>query len=484
MAQAFASGRLHPTSPLVTQVPWPEAAETFALGGFVPSTTRTGAAAPVCAPGFALVLAPFHWLFGDDGIFLVTPIAGALLAGLAYSVARSLGGPAAGAVAAILVATSPIVLFQVVQPMNDIVTAALWMGVLASSTGALTRSRVAVMGLITSGALLVRPNLAPLAVVTVCWVALAHVRRAPDRDGRATSGLTWPSRLLVFCVFAAPGVVLVGALGWALYGSPVATGYGPPGDLFSLQSIPINLANYSRALLETQTPLLLLAPLAPLVCRGRTGAWLALGLLLATLAVYLIYRPFPEWWYLRFLLPAIVAAIALSSAVTATLAARVLGGRAGVLAAAILALGVGVYGLRTAEERRVFQLARLEGRFRHAAMIVRHRLPETTVVFAAWESGSIRYHAGREAVMWGSLDPAWLDRGVQWLVSNGYRPVFLFERWEEPLFRERFGGRSALGGLDWPPRFDVDRQVRIFDPADRAPYFAGAFISTEMVRDR
>jgi hypothetical protein len=41
---------------------------------------------------------------------------------------------------------------------------------------------------------------------------------------------------------------------------------------------------------------------------------------------------------------------------------------------------------------------------------------------------------------------------------------------------------SPLGALDWPPRFDVARQVRIFDPDDRARYLAGERIPTEIVR--
>ena len=38
-----------------------------------------------------------------------------------------MAGPLAGAMAAVLVASSPAMLYQVVQPMNDVTTAALWM---------------------------------------------------------------------------------------------------------------------------------------------------------------------------------------------------------------------------------------------------------------------------------------------------------------------------------------------------------------------
>jgi hypothetical protein len=52
------------------------------------------------------------------------------------------------------------------------------------------------------------------------------------------------------------------------------------------------------------------------------------------------------------------------------------------------------------------------------------------------------------------------------------------------MFRARFRGASEAGGLDWPPRFDLNRQVRIFDPADRARYLAGEGYPTENVRLR
>src|SRR5436190_21462812 len=37
MAEAFASGRLQPSSALISEVPWPDAQKTFTPGGFSPS---------------------------------------------------------------------------------------------------------------------------------------------------------------------------------------------------------------------------------------------------------------------------------------------------------------------------------------------------------------------------------------------------------------------------------------------------------------
>ena len=73
MADAFASGRLQPSSALEPEVPWPDAAKTFAPGGFVPSQSAGAAAAPVCAPGFSLLLAPLLKMGGANALFAIAP---------------------------------------------------------------------------------------------------------------------------------------------------------------------------------------------------------------------------------------------------------------------------------------------------------------------------------------------------------------------------------------------------------------------------
>ena len=80
----------------------------------------------------------------------------------AFLIARRLAGGMAGATAALLTATSPIVLFQVVQPMNDVLAAALWMAALAWF---ITKPQPIACGILIGLAILVRPNLAPLALV-------------------------------------------------------------------------------------------------------------------------------------------------------------------------------------------------------------------------------------------------------------------------------------------------------------------------------
>ena len=101
-------------------------------------------------------------------------------------------------------------------------------------------------------------------------------------------------------------------------------------------------------------------------------------------------------------------------------------------------------------------------------------------MITSWESGSVRFYGGRKTLVWDGLDPAWLDRALAYVRSKGYEPYLLFERREEPDFRQRFAG-SAVARLDWPPMAEVASQVRIYRPDDRDRYLQGTLPPTEYV---
>ncbi len=144
----------------------------------------------------------------------------------------------------------------------------------------------------------------------------------------------------------------------------------------------------------------------------------------------------------------------------------------------VLALA-GLY-VREAQERPTFALQQLEARFERAGLFVGDRLPRNAVVITSSESGSVRFYAGLKTMVWDGLDPASLDRAIAFLRAKGYEPYLLFERREEPDFRQRFAG-SAVARLDWPPMAEVASQVRIYRPDDRDRYLQGTFPPTEYV---
>ena len=96
MAKSFAQGDLQPRSAL-SDAPWPDVPLTLAPGGFIPSPVRANAAAPICAPGMAVLMAPLAAIFGHDAIFWLTPIAAFALVIAAFALARQLAGAMQGA---------------------------------------------------------------------------------------------------------------------------------------------------------------------------------------------------------------------------------------------------------------------------------------------------------------------------------------------------------------------------------------------------
>jgi hypothetical protein len=347
--------------------------------------------------------------------------------------------------------------------MNDVTTAACWVGgVVAVVVPA--RPRPWLAGILIGLALLVRPNLLPAGVglgLLIVW-----------RYGVPVA--------VRFAAAIVPAGLVVLACTAALYGGVLGSGYGSAAAFFSSANVPLNLSRYGRSVIETQFAWPLLGVVAPLAIAGprRSSAWLVLISALAVVACYLPYTSYPEWWYLRFLLAAVVLLVVLAAAACAVIVRR-FDARGGVVLLALAVL-IAALQVRVAAERQAFELRTLEARFRAAGETVRDRLPAAATAITVWDSGSIRYHASNEVVLWDALDPSWLDRATAWLEREGLAPVVIVERWEEPRFRERFAGQQ-FGALDWPPRFDVDNRVRVFVLADRARYLAGEPVATEIV---
>ena len=484
-AEFWLTGALRLPQPVGFTPPWPNAAASLTPTGYIPSATIPGAIAPLCPAGLSLTMALFSAAGGPPAVFLVVPVLGALAVWLAYCLGRSLDRPATGVIAAILLATSPIVLHQVLQPMSDVPAMAWWLAaiVLAAPAGGgpgLVRghARDFVAGLAASAAVLTRPNLAPLAGV----IGLFLLGRPRAENGQS-------SRLAAAAMFTLgvlPGALLVAWIQQELYGSPLSSGYGSLALLFAWSHVVPNLQRFPVWLLATHTPVVCLALAAPFLARSRRAAWLSLLCLAvagAVFASYVAYIPYDDWWYLRFVLPAVPLLLALTAAALTIPGAR-LPRRfripLGILVTAALAL----FFVSTASAKGVFRLREFESRFREAGEYVAARLPERAVVLSVWESGSVRYYGRRLSVTFDEIEPEWLDRVLAFLDSQGRPPYILLEAWEEPSFRARFQEHSRFGSLDWPPMAQVGNEVRLYNPADRARYYAGEATPMERVWPR
>jgi hypothetical protein len=458
-AELLARGAVRDVEPLGADPSWPGSHWSFVPAGHAPFPDRPGVVVPICPPGYPLMLAAARATLGRTAMFWITPLMGALAVYLAFVLGRRLSHPAAGLLAAVLTATSPIFLYQVVQPMNDVVAAALWLAalVLATSRSRAPAAHGAIAGLVTGVAITVRPNLVPLAaVVGLAAAFLPEGRRLVERA----------STLVFFGAAAVPGVLVVMALQHAMYGSPLRSGYGDLSALFSASHVWPNLLRYPQWVLDAHTPVLLTGLAAPLLLAGsgarRIAGWILI-LAAATLACYLPYVVFDAWWYQRFLLPAILPLLAAAAAVIVSLIERLPSAwRAPVFAAVCAAMAV--VQVQNAVRGDALRLRDLEARFRIAGEYVAQLPPEAAFV-TGHHSGSIRFYAGRSTAGWGDIAPGRLDEALAFLRRHGRRPYLLFEAWEEPEFQRRFA-EDRLGRLDWPPFAEMAGGVRIYDPED------------------
>jgi hypothetical protein len=441
---------------------WTHAAEAFCPIGFRPALDR-GAVAPVYAPGFPLMMSAASRLLGEVGPPLIVPLCAGATIYLTFLLGRKMYGPAVGVAASALVATSPVFLFQSVQPMSDVPVTACWLAAGYAISGMELMAPLGA-GLWSSLAVLVRPNLspllAPLALLAI-WNGTAGRRRT----------------LLSLSLLAAGASIGVGLAAWeqaTFYGSPFLSGYGRPAELFSLQFVWVNLVRYATWLWQTHTPILFLALLSPFVLarrgpheKGYRFLVFALTFIAGVLCCYLPYYAFDHWTYLRFLLPAVPYLAILSAGVLRTLCARF--GSSQRALVAVTVTFVALFQIQVAVRGDAFRLrdAFLD-QYRDAGRIINTSYPPKSVFISVLQSGSVRYYGRRDSVRFDFLGADELDRAVADLTRAGFKPYLLLDATEEAGFRSRFGDTNRLGRLDWPPRVRLGRQgnVAIYDPSD------------------
>jgi hypothetical protein len=435
--------------PIAASAPWPDAAWTFAPYGYRPSPDRASLV-PVTAPGLPLLMAGAKLIAGHAAMFWVTPLTGALLVWMTFAVGRRLGSALMGLTAAWLLATSPVFLAMLVSPMSDVPASAFWAAALYFALPAATpvppsehtRRRDALLcGVAAAMAILIRPNLAPLAIVMIPWAALK--RR--------------PLETIVTAAAILPACLVIAWLNTHLYGSPFTSGYGGVGTLFSLANVVTNFRRYGGWLIASQTPLAVVGLIAlalPLDALWPTHERRRTALRMAVMAamvwgLYLIYTPFDAWWYLRYLLPAWPAMCLGSAAVLAPfLITRNLVSRG--LAIAVL-FAVGLHGLRYASTHGAFPSGEGDHRYVSIATLAAEYTAPNSIIITGQNTGPTRYYGGRATMRFDLLDEAWLDRATDWMAAHGHHPYILLEDWELPLFRQRFAGKNALGDLSLSP---------------------------------
>jgi hypothetical protein len=463
-ADLWVAGDLIIEQPLARQVPWPHADWTLAPLGYRPAVSG-GAIVPTYAPGLPILMAMFKvslaaFGMGPCGPYLVGPIAGALLSWLTYTIGRRLWSKTTGAGAAALIASSPAFVAALFAPMSDVPVATFFLAaaVLALSS---VRARAFWAGLAISMAILVRPNLVPVAAVFAAYFSW----RAQD----------WSTRLRTVALFGVgvlPGILAVAAINTHLYGAPWKSGYGELAALYSWRHATTNLGLYARWLIETQTPLVAAGVIPFLAWRRvppehQPGMILLAAVALVIWLSYLWYLPFDTWEYLRFLLVPISVILVLAVIGLNLLLSTRSGTWRQIIQAGVV---VAVVGYQIGQVRDQALTRRWEGEAAYVSTgrFVADTLPRNAVLLSMIHSGSLRHYSGRLTIRYDWIDRHWWTRTLNALTALGYRPYVVLHDWEESGFRKHLGLAEAAaipGAIIAEHR---DPGVRVYDPLSLA----------------
>jgi hypothetical protein len=450
-------------------LPWPDARDTLMPLGY--RIGAGGAMVPTYAPGLPLLMALAR-AAGVCGPFLVMPFTAAMLVFFTFQLGRRLFDTGTALAGAALVACSPVMVFMSLTPMADLPAAAFWIGAMTMAIRG-TPTATVVAAIFSGVAIVIRPNLVPLAVfpwlmAVVRWQSLSEVSPGlPAEAGRHTrQGVASAFRRKATAVanlwsagrttllFAAGSIWAPIAVAWInnlLYGSALSSGYGEVGPAFSLQNGLANIQRYPAWWLESQGPIGLLCLVSLWRRRGAVAREFLVTIAFAVSAIllYLFYLPFDAWWYLRFVLPAIPVLLLLCADTVAWVARRTQTTFA--VAMAVLLFVAGTHSFSFIQTRDVLGTGYGEERYPETALYLESALPADAAIITMQHSGSIRYYTGRLIVRWDTLNPEWLDRAVAFLNERGVATYAVLEYWEEVEFRQRFRGQQLLAELDRGP---------------------------------
>ncbi len=472
-ADGWVSGQLKIPEPWAANAPWKDALLTFTPLGYRPGAGADAASiVPSYSSGLPLLFAAAKTIGGQEAMFWVVPITGAVLVIATFGIGRRLGAPRAGLIAAWLVATSPIVLFMVVAPMTDVPVAAAWNVALYFVLGE-SASSAAAAGFASAAAILIRPNLVFQAGPLGVWYLIRAWRTGARR--------VWIGRAAIYAACAGAGVIAVLAVNAYLYGSPFVSGYGTLGGWFSLGNVLANVRNYTRWFVYAQTPFALVG-LVPLAFPSKRfwprvddrAAFVVTGLfLLALVGQYFSFLVFSDWWYLRFLITGLPLVLIGVGAVATWIASTRRPILTVVVSAGVLLLGARDF--KVAANEHTFEMWQVERRYVSIAKVVRSTTDPSSVIYSMQHSGSVRYYGGRMTLNYAALPPDQFDRSAAWLAAHGAHPYLLVEDWEVDAVKKRFPGQQRLAVLDSRPLFTYEGPalVMMYDlassPTDPAP---------------
>lgn len=434
-ARLLTEGQLSTPLRTVPGFPPAEVWENTPLGMIF--SERAGALIPTYPVGLPILyaiagtVAGWHW----GPILVATAMAcgAALFTFLCVrrvGVRREIAGPVAVALAA-----CPLVFYTTFQPLSDTASVcfnafAVACALRAGGTRSLAWSLGAGAGL--AAAVLVRPSNLLLAPALV--VALGHWR---PLAGAILGGL--------------PGALGLAWYHHALYGSVTTTGYGSVWGMFGGEHILPSLRKYLiwvPAFLPVGAIGVLALPWLPWRERRREIT----AMLLWVLAFFLFYAFYPPThenrWYLRFVLPAFPALLALAGlaleAVLVPLQPRpcAVVGRWAIACALAASLGTSVYHWRSA---RLGELAEGAAVFRDLPQWVDAHLPQDAILLTLHHSCAFYVYTDRAIVRSDVIKPARFAALAAHAREQGQGVYAVVTRADdEPSLPERLPGTWAI----------------------------------------
>jgi hypothetical protein len=425
--------------------PWSYGVWSSSPIGYGPNHTGD-AIAPMYSPGLPMMMALFQFAGGPDAVYYVVPLLGAVAVWGSYLLGRRISGDWAGAIAALLLACSPPFLWMIVQPMSDVPVTACWAMAFVFAFRHRPLDALAA-GAATAAAVLIRPNIVPLAICPALMLLTI-------REGRVR-------RLLLFGIAPALAAAVIAALNWHLNGSPVRSGYGSLGQIYEAARIPLNLERYTTWLVDMQTPLIFVGLFAPFVVRRAAGRYrIALVTTvypIVALGLYLPYVAFEHWPFLRFLLPAYPGVLAGAGAVLVEGARRSRHPLVALASVALVAFAA-LHGWQAARRENTFAIETFDRRYARAVEFVR-RLPQKAVIVSNVHSGTLHFYTGRDILRFEVMRPEDVDRALTYLREQGHPVYFVGDPNEVDYFRELFGRTRAAGQLDRAAHADLNGVV-------------------------
>ena len=170
--------------------------------------------------------------------------------------------------------------------------------------------------------------------------------------------------------------------------------------------------------------------------------------------LYLVYLPWPNWTFARFLLPAIPVVILLAVSVARRATAR---------APAVLAvLTVVVIGWQMDFAQRS------ELRISHESLMRFKVLPEALQrqglldrpIISRVHSGSLRHYAGVVVTRWDVISPEELRQGIVAASAEGRPPLLIDDSDDRADFEQRFGPIACWGDVA-APLLEIHRHATV-----------------------